>query len=745
MSTSEHNWNFWNFIHRFFPFQLLVAHLKYNFFSLLLWSLLFLFANDSLGYSFGVPLLFLSPEYLGTVSPWSFLILGFSIGGFIMGFNTFSYMKLGPYFPFLTTLSKPFLKFCINNSLIPVLFGSFIIYRILSFQMYQELSPTGSSFLYVLGFISGIFIFLLLSFFYFFRVGGKMSMENSEDASTKPISSVIHKREKWYDRLRRNEDRVYLYIGTGIRIQQSRSSQHFDRDTVEKVFAKNKINASLFELMTILSFFILGAFNGYPIFEVPAGASIVLLLTIFLMLFSALHSWFKGWIYPLMVAVLFCMNFLSERTSLFDYTNYAYGLNYDLEKPDVYSIQRIQDIAHDETKIAASRDNYIQMLNAWKEQTGESKPKLIILNVSGGGSRSALWTMLVLQHTDSLTQGKLGRHIQMITGASGGMIGAAYFRELLLEQRHGKINDLYNPKYSEKISQDMLNKLSFMASTNDIFIRYQKFAYGGYEYTKDRGYAFEAQLHENTDGVLDHNLAYYAPFEKKALIPTMIFSPTIVNDGRRLLISSQALNFLTVPLRETPGMTLSNENIDMHSLLENQNSSKMRFSTALRASATFPFVMPMVTMPTQPEIQLMDAGIRDNYGAKTTMEFLNSMKEWIHENTSGVIVLQIRDTQKILDNESYNQVSFMDKITLPFGNMYKNFPRVQDFNNDELMLLSAQSFDFPIDLISFNLRERKEDRISLSWHLTGREKIRIKDAFSSVKNQAALSQLQRIL
>lgn len=743
MSPSDRKWNFLEFVGTFFPFQLILAHLKYNFFSVVFWTILFLIVNDSAGYSFGIPLLFLSPEYLGTVSPWSFLILGFSVGGFIMGFNTYSYMKLGPHFPFLTTLSKPFLKFSINNSLIPISFLTCIIIRIFLFQKTEELTPTGTTVVYILGFAAGALLFFTLSFLYFFRVGHKQDTE--EETTVKPIQSVIHRREKWYDRLRKMEERPSLYIGKGFRLYLSRSARHFDQETVERVFAQNKVNASLFELMTILSFFILGAFNGYAVFEVPAGASIVLLMTISLMLFSALHSWFKGWVYPMLLGVIVIMNYMSQTTGVFKYTNYAYGLNYDSPSPDEYSIERLQKISQNDSLVNASRENYLEILTNWKKQTGEQKPKLIILNVSGGGSRSALWTVLVMQQLDSVLKGNFSRHTQLITGASGGMIGAAYYRELLLQQHEGKISNIHSQTYTNNISKDMLNKLSFMASTNDIFIRYQRYDYNGQEYTRDRGLAFEEQLHENTEDILRHDLGYYTIYEKDGIIPTMIFSPTIINDGRRLLISSQRLNFLTQTMRAAHGMTLSNENIDYHSLLEHQPTYQVRFSSVLRASATFPFVMPMVTLPTQPEIQLMDAGIRDNYGTKTTMEFLNNMKEWIRDNTSGVIIVQIRDTQKVLDNESYKQVSFIDKITLPFGNMYKNFPRVQDFNGEELLLLGAQSFDFPLDLISFNLRERSEDRISLSWHLTQQEKQRIMNAFQSKKNQASLAQLQRIL
>ena len=95
------------------------------------------------------------------------------------------------------------------------------------------------------------------------------------------------------------------------------------------------------------------------------------------------------------------------------------------------------------------------------------------------------------------------------------------------------------------MSMDILNKLSFTASTNDIFIRYHNLEHNGHSYTKDRGYAFEEQLLSNTKQSLNHNLGYYREFEQKGSVPTIIFSPTIINDGRRLLISSQNVNFLS--------------------------------------------------------------------------------------------------------------------------------------------------------------------------------------------------------
>lgn len=740
MKINNENWSTLDVIEGFFPFRLVITHVKHNMFALFFWLILFLIVADKLGSAFGLTYLFLSPDYLGEVSNLSFIIFGFALGGFIMGFNTFSYLKIGAYYPFLTTISKPFVKFCINNSIIPISFIAFYTYRMFSFQMIQEFRSVGEVIIYAISFLCGIGLFLLFSIFYLFPILRRKKNRRNIEQIDEPISSRIHKREKWYDIFKAQKDRTYIYIGKRFKFSVSRSAKHFDQELVESVYAKNRVSSTLYEILTITTFFVLGLLSDYSIFEVPASASIVLLLTICLMIFSAVYSWLKGWVYPLLVVVVLGMNYFSVRTNHFKYRSYAFGLDYS--QRDNYSIKRIVELSKNKGIEDESKKSFIETLENWKKNTGEGKPKLVIINTSGGGSRSAMWTMTVLNAANTRVKNKLFKHTQIITGASGGMIGAAYYRELYLRKQKGELKRITVKEHVNSMGKDMLNKLAFMASTNDIFIRYRKFDYANQSYAIDRGYGFEAELNENTNSIMDHSLGYYLSYEQQGVIPTMIFSPTIVNDGRRTLISSQSLRFLTN--NNTPHFN-SCENLDFHDLLENQNTENIRFTSVLRASATFPFVMPMISLPTSPEIQLMDAGIRDNYGGKVTVEFLYSMKKWITENTSGVIVVQIRDVKKVREDEIYKEVSFLDKITLPFGNMYKNFPKVQDFNQDEMFKVSRDAFSFPIDVVSFNLLEKKLDRISLSWHLTLQEKAKIRKAFLSPQNQQSLKELEALL
>lgn len=93
----------------------------------------------------------------------------------------------------------------------------------------------------------------------------------------------------------------------------------------------------------------------------------------------------------------------------------------------------------------------------------------------------------------------------------------------------------------------------------------------------------------------------------------------------------------------------------------------------------------------------------------------------------------------------YKQLSLMDKLTLPLGNLYSNFPKTQDFDQEQLFDVGLKLMPFKVDVISFNLREKINDQISLSWHLSTQEKAKIQQAFYTPLNQAALQQLKQIV
>lgn len=736
-------------IYFFFPVNLLLTHFKSNLLVLLYWLFLFAVINGYFGVKFGIQYLFLYPEYLGEISATSFLTLGFSLGGFIMAFHTYSYIRIGNLYPFIATLSRPFFKFFINNGVIPFVFivnHSYLIWKglgeISDLTFYDKL-------IFVSFYGLGILLFIVIAFLYFFPTNkdflaiSKIYGEKVRNESN--IKSSFHKPSKWYNESH-SYNQYYTYFSNLFSLKKSRGYKHYDLSILRKVFAQNYTNASIFEITLILSFVIIGLFRDIQVFQVPAAVSILMLLTIIIMIISSLYSWFSRWTYVFIVVVFLGLNYLSKHTDYIDYQSAAYGLNY--QNKINYTPEIIHDASIDQTIIERDYQSYLNTLNNWKSSTGKQKPKLVIVNSSGGGLRSAYWTFCVLQHLNHVSNGTVNNSVQMITGASGGMIGAAFYRDLLIQHQEDLNSiQLNDSVYREMMGKDLLNRLTFSITTMDLFFRFQKEEINGLVYNIDRGYIFEQNLIDNLGGALSNKLGFYKKLEKNAKVPTMIFSPTIINDGRRLLIGAQGLSFLNKPQISTANFGIDNtfENVDYQNFFKSISPDEISFTSVLRMSATFPYIMPIVSLPTKPSMLIMDAGIRDNYGTKTTIQFLKTFESWIAQNTDGVIILSIRDKRKILKNEVYDEKGLLHRFSLPLSNLYGNFPRVQDFDQDELLFTLKRGLDFNLEVISFNLREQVNDQFSLSWHLTDSEKKRIYNTLQTPSNRAAANRLKMLI
>ncbi|MFN8842107.1 MAG: patatin-like phospholipase family protein, partial [Chryseotalea sp.] len=105
-----------------FPVQLLLNHFKRNQFLILFWLVLLAMITGAFGKYMGIPYLFLDPEYLNKVNFNSFLFVGIATAGFTMAFHVTCYISDGHRFSFVGTLPKPFTKFCLNNSILPLTF-----------------------------------------------------------------------------------------------------------------------------------------------------------------------------------------------------------------------------------------------------------------------------------------------------------------------------------------------------------------------------------------------------------------------------------------------------------------------------------------------------------------------------------------------------------------------------------------------------------------------------------------------
>lgn len=731
----------------FFPIQLLLVHLKKNQQLLFFWLILFLIIFKKIGLKYGLPYLFLAPEYLGRISISSFAILGFAVGGFVIAFNISSYIMNGFRFPFLATLSKPFLKYSINNATIPLVFLS--CYSLLTFHFLtqsESLSPM-EAVSRILGFFGGYATFVIISMTYFLATnksfekifGKELSkvLRNQNEEEETPHDLLSKKEKNWFSKgAYEKSKRVDSYIGGRLQLKSTRSFAHYDRKMLSQVFRQNHLNASVFELVIILSIFLLGYFREQDFFNIPASSTIVLVFTMLLMVTSAIRSWMKGWTFISLVGVLLLINQCSKYDQFY-YENRAYGLDYS-----VLSEYPIQESRLRESELENDYNLHLQMLNAWKAKNKDSnsqKPLAVFIATSGGGSRAAYWSFLALQHLDSLTDGELLKHNIMTTGSSGGMIGAAYYRELALQSQLTEIN-AFHPRYQDDLSKDLLNPVVFNMFVNDVIIRTHSYEYDGYKHWKDRGYTFEKTLHKHTRGMLEKRLGDYRSHELKADIPTLIFSPSIVNDSKRLLISSLPLSFLT------KDEIHASENIDYQQLFHQNKPLNTRFSSVLRMNSSFPYIMPTVDLPTDPEIEVFDSGLRDNYGIKLSSAYIHAFKTWLSENTSGILILQLRDGLKSPTKANFfHKKSVLDEVLSPFGSLYGNWFEVQDYNNDELLRYMKSWYPGKLKVLDYQLNKSPDNYISLSWHLTSEEKHQIKESLKMETNKNVAQEILELL
>lgn len=734
----------------FLPFQLIFLHLRKNLFALFFWLVLFGFVGGQ-GARFGVPQLFLSPEYFGRVDNISLLILGIGLGGFISAFNLYSYVLLGPLLPFLGTVRRPLIVFSINNSLIPLGFIAYFITKLAIFQFEQELVDSWTIFYLIVHLLLGMSLFIILAFFYFFKtnknifkLSGKSENEFDAEFMANPISTVLMKEDTWFYSFRKLKFHKHYFISESLRIRPSRNWMHYDKKLIEKVFYQNHVNTSIFELFIVASFVVFGIFGDNEFLIIPAGASIFLIFSIILMLISAIYSWFRSWTYLILTSLVLLLNWFSKNPNFEQYIYPAFGLNYEIDKPQSQEAIFLEHT--DATRIANEKKAYTEILKTWSSKQDKRKPKLVILNVSGGGSRSALWTFLVMRQLDSLTQGDFFNSLHMITGASGGMIGASYYRELAMRYQHSDTLDILDEAYVKNISKELLNGVASSIFTRDIFFKYTKFEYNGRKYLKDRGHAFELQLHRNTDFVLEKTLHEYEEAERNAEIPVMVFSPTLINDGRRLLISSVETGFYQSAYKiKVDDYFAAVEDVEYKILMRDFDSQNTRFSSVMRMSATFPYILPMTKLPGNLDYHVMDAGIRDNQGTKTTLKFLNVFEKWIEQNTSGVLLVRIRDIMRHSAKNPKSKIGVLDRMMLPLGNMLNNFIALQDYEHDDQLSLVTYNYKVPVDVVSFDLRERNDDEIALSFRLTNYEKKMVRNALKAERNQKAFYNVLRIL
>jgi hypothetical protein len=306
--------------------------------------------------------------------------------------------------------------------------------------------------------------------------------------------------------------------------------------------------------------------------------------------------------------------------------------------------------------------------------------------------------------------------------------------------------NIRSSQYVDDIAQDLLNPTFTSFIARDLFAPEQKFSVGPYRYLRDRGYAFESALNDNTNGFLNKHLRDYAADEYAARIPLMFYHTVITRDGKMMIISTQHLRFMMQPPADSNDLLPSADAVDFTSFFAKQDPYNLRMLSILRMNATFPVVLPNVWMPSDPIIDVMDGGLRDNYGVENSLRFLSHMHEWIKTNTSGVLIIQIRDRMDGGWENPYEYDNLTGNATKPFFLLQHNWYKMMDYFQADMENYFVSNSEFPIHKISFQyIPKKEENKAALSFHLSEREKRDIAASLDSKHNQENFARLIELL
>jgi hypothetical protein len=194
------------------------------------------------------------------------------------------------------------------------------------------------------------------------------------------------------------------------------------------------------------------------------------------------------------------------------------------------------------------------------------------------------------------------------------------------------------------------------------------------------------------------------------------------------------------------GPTPDADAICFQSFFAGRQPHNLRFLTALRMSATFPYVLPSVWLPTEPVVDVMDAGFRDNSGIETGLRFLYAFLPWIQQNCSRLVLVEIKDKPQGGWGKDKNEKNILDLVTRPALLTQNNLFRFQEYQQYRQLERMQQLMGNQLQRVVFEYKPKDEEHpASLSFHLTQREKRDIQSSLHHPANAAAFARMQQLL
>jgi hypothetical protein len=203
----------------------------------------------------------------------------------------------------------------------------------------------------------------------------------------------------------------------------------------------------------------------------------------------------------------------------------------------------------------------------------------------------------------------------------------------------------------------------------------------------------------------------------------LLISPMLVETGAVALFTNLDLDHLrkTALDAEGPGAARNKSSVEVFKAFPGTHA-RASVATAVRLSATFPYVSPAVSLPTRPDRRAVDAGYYDNYGIDLLTAYLeqDAVLDFARAHCRGVAVIQVRAFPSgLLTREATSRQRAFHFLTSPVEGIFAARQSSQMFRNDQQLALTRRRYAEVTgdrDFLRVFTFEANTD-VSLNWYL----------------------------
>ncbi len=369
---------------------------------------------------------------------------------------------------------------------------------------------------------------------------------------------------------------------------------------------------------------------------------------------------------------------------------------------------------------------------------GEHRP--ILIAATGGGIQAAAWTAQVLTGIDKALGAELAdryvRSIRLMSTVSGGGVGAMYFAQRYRPKSNGELffaHDELDTIVAEATTSS-LDDIAWGVVYPDLIgllfppIRTRL---GDRAQAMERAWTRTTHVDQNSVGAL---LGQWRTQVWSAQRPANIFNATIVDSGERLALGTTRLGFhIQRGLRNYEDIYKTRD---------------VQIVTAARLAASFTYVSPAARADQGEPYHVVDGGYYDDYGIATLIEWLDEALEELGRPADGgpvdrVLVIQLRSSPADADAKAKGDSGALYQIGAPVETLLNVRTTGQRSHNDEEFERLQRLWrgrGVEIDNVIFRYCG---EHPPLSWHLSGRDKQRIKDSWAAEANGPGIAAIRK--